>query len=114
MLASNHELLAPDLLVSEFANVLWKKVRRGELPPTDASAILAQFLAAGQVAYSPIESVVQPAFEVATRLGHPIYDAIYIALAVAQSCQFVTADDQLVRAFRSTSFESTVASLNSF
>jgi predicted nucleic acid-binding protein len=114
VLAANHELLAPDLLLSEFGNVLWKKVRRGELLAADANQILAQFLAASQITYPPIQSIVQPAFEIATRFGHPIYDAMYIAIAAAHDCQFVTADDKLVQAFLGTPFESAVASLAAF
>jgi predicted nucleic acid-binding protein len=114
VLASNHELLAPDLLLSEFGNGLWKKVRRGELLVADASDILAQFLVASQIAFAPIHSVVHPAFEIATRFGHPIDDVMYLAVAAAQGCQFVTADDQLAQAFRGTPFESSLASLDSF
>jgi len=32
-LKRTHRLAAPDLLVAECANILWKKVRRGELSP---------------------------------------------------------------------------------
>ena len=31
LLLRRHRLIAPDLLIAECANVLWKKVRRGEL-----------------------------------------------------------------------------------
>ena len=40
-------------------------------------------------------------FEAATRMSievdHPAYDCIYLALAIESSCQFVTADEQLLR-----------------
>jgi predicted nucleic acid-binding protein len=35
---AGYQLLAPDLLVPECANVLWKKVRRGEMEASAAHA----------------------------------------------------------------------------
>ena len=35
-LRKNARLIAPDLLVAECANILWKKTQRGELSPEEA------------------------------------------------------------------------------
>ena len=114
VLTSNYEFVAPDLLLSEFGNVLWKKTRRQELPAVDASEILIQFIAAGQITYVSILSLVQSAFEIAVRYNHPIYDSMYLAVAVAQDCRLVTADERLLRAFRDTPFEHLIMSLTAF
>ena len=89
-------LAAPDLLIAECANILWKKVRRSELSEREA------MLAAGLLARADIELVaMRPYLEAATRiavaLDHPAYDCIYIALAEAEGLRFVTADAGLVR-----------------
>ena len=36
LLLRRHHLVAPDLLVPECANILWKKIRRGELSEAQA------------------------------------------------------------------------------
>ena len=39
-----HELIAPDLLPSEFANILWKKsTQRGEISISEGQRILTEF-----------------------------------------------------------------------
>ena len=45
----DHPLVAPDLLFAECANVLWKKVRRGELSKDEAD-IAAQTLGQADIA----------------------------------------------------------------
>ncbi len=89
-------LAAPDLLIAECANILWKKVRRAELSQQEAA------FAAGLLARADIELVaMRPYLEAATRiaiaLDHPAYDCVYIALAEAEGLRFVTADASLVR-----------------
>jgi predicted nucleic acid-binding protein len=89
-------LAAPELLVAECANILWKKVRRKELSEPEAA------FAAGLLARADIELVaMRPYLEAATRiaaaLDHPAYDCFYIALAEAEGLRLVTADWTLVR-----------------
>lgn len=91
-----HRLFAPDPLVAECANVLWKKVRRKELSAAEAT-LAASLLARAQIDLEPM----RPLFESATRLAiepdHPAYDCVYLALAENRGCDFVTADDSLSR-----------------
>jgi predicted nucleic acid-binding protein len=92
-------LAAPDLLIAECADILWKKVRRNELSEQEA------VFAAGLLARADIELMAtRPYLEVAVRiavaLDHPAYDCIYIALAEAEELRFVTADVSLLRKVR--------------
>ncbi len=93
------ELLAPDLIYPEAGNVLWKKVGRGEIEPRDARDILA---ALGRMPLSVVSSslLVEAALEIALAHRRTVYDALYVALAVARESVFVTADDKLVGAIR--------------
>jgi predicted nucleic acid-binding protein len=94
-LRSRAKLSAPDLLPAECANILWKKVRKRDL--TREAALLAARLLEG----SDVELSARPLLEAATRiaieLNHPAYGCVYIALAVANSSNFVTADERLLR-----------------
>lgn len=89
-------LAAPDLMVSECANVLWKKARRGEL--TSAEAILAaRLIARADVQLHPMRALIEPAARLAIALDHPAYDCFYLALAKAIGDKFVTADAAFYR-----------------
>jgi len=95
----DHGLVAPDLLFAECANVLWKKVRRGELTQAEAD-IAAQTLEAADLAVVPTRGYVAIATSMAVELDHPAYDAVYLAVAEAANLRVVTADDRLVRKLR--------------
>lgn len=45
----------------------------------------------------PSRPLLGAATEMAIQLDHPAYDCLYLALAVANDCQFVTADERLLR-----------------
>jgi predicted nucleic acid-binding protein len=92
-------LCAPDLLVPELGNVLWKRVTRGQLPSAEARDIVGAF---GKVPIELVSSsrLLPSALEIALAYKRTAYDALYIALAVARDCIFVTADERLVHALR--------------
>ena len=48
----------------------------------------------------PARSLLEAAVRIAIDLDHPAYDCVYIALAAANECRFVTADESLVRKLR--------------
>jgi predicted nucleic acid-binding protein len=89
-------LLAPDLLASECANVLWKKASRGELTPEEAQ-IAARLLACAEIELVETRAYLEAATMLAIQLNHPAYDCMYLALATAKACPFVTADQGFVR-----------------
>lgn len=91
-----HRLLAPDLLVAECANVLWKKVRRKELSKHEA-LLAARLLERADIELEPMRGLLEPATRLAIALDHPTYDCIYLALAEARGCDLVTADRRLAR-----------------
>jgi predicted nucleic acid-binding protein len=93
------KLCAPDLIVAECANILWKKVRLKELTAGEASAA-AQLLARADVELLPMREHFQTATDLAIELDHPAYDCVYLAVALAKGCAFVTADDRLLRRVR--------------
>lgn len=92
-------LAAPDLLTAECANILWKKVRRGELTK-EAALLAARLLQRADVELLPTRALLEPAARIAIELDHPAYDCVYLALAVANGWKFVTAEDRFVRKLR--------------
>jgi len=88
-------LAAPDLLIAECANILWKKVRRHELSEQEA-VFAAGLLARADIELMAMRPYLEAAVRIAVALDHPAYDCIYIALAEAEELRFVTADMSLL------------------
>lgn len=44
LLGGSHELHAPDLILPEFGNIIWKKIGRREITPTNGRQIVEAFL----------------------------------------------------------------------
>lgn len=84
-------LSAPDLIGPEFANTLWKKVRRGELTIANAAEIVKAFPAM-DVEIHASRALLPAAFDLARVLDRTVYDCLYLALAIAQNAALVTAD----------------------
>ena len=95
-LRQHARLIAPDLLVAECANVLAKKVRRNELSK-DEALFAAALLRGAEMELVPTRSLFEAATSLAIALDHPAYDCVYVALAIARDCRFVTADQRLLR-----------------
>jgi predicted nucleic acid-binding protein len=98
-LAGREELAAPDLLWSECANGLWRWVRRGVLSGRVAHERFAA-LRRAPVALTAAEGLLVRALMLAVELGYPVYDCVYLALAVQQGRQVVSADRRFVNIVR--------------
>jgi len=101
-LLSGQRLSAPDLLVAECANILWKKVRRDELTAEEAM-VAARIIQRADVELHPMRALMEPAAQLAIDLDHPAYDCVYLALAMAHGWQFVTADTRFLNKARQSS-----------
>lgn len=95
-------MIAPDLLMIECGDALWKRVRRGDTPAAEAAPALAALpIALTVVASAPL---VADAAEIAIALNHPIYDCIFLALAERDDLPLLTADTRFHRAVAETPF----------
>jgi predicted nucleic acid-binding protein len=92
-------IIAPELLLAECANILWKKVHRRELSEQEA-ILAARLLQGADMEMVSTRSLLESATSIAIELDHPAYDCVYIALAAASDCRFVTADERLLRKIR--------------
>jgi len=86
----------PDLFLAEAGNILWKKVRRGEISERDAGEISRALLSLPKTVY-PTEALLAASLELACRLGRTVYDSLYLALAALLDAPLITADQRLFR-----------------
>jgi predicted nucleic acid-binding protein len=105
-------LIAPVLWLAEAANALWRRVRMGELAAAGASARLAELYEA-PVTSVPIEPLLDRALDVAITIRHPIYDCLYLALALQNDTYVVTADRRFAAIALPPEFEGRVRLLGS-
>lgn len=99
ILASDHALLAPDLIRLEVASALLKAVRRGVLAAGDADAALAR-LTPPALRLEPAADYAEEALRLAGRHGGTVYDGVYIALSLALDAVVATNDVALARTAR--------------
>jgi predicted nucleic acid-binding protein len=103
-------LAAPDLIIPECANILWKKHRLGQLTSAEASAA-AQLLERADMELVAMGAQLHRATELAIELDHPAYDCFYIALALDKGCAFATADQRLLRKAQQSSRKDVAATI---
>ena len=96
LLDASHHYLSPDLLFAEVGNVIWKKVRRGELTAPEGQQLAVDI---SGIAVDTVASrdLIVDAHALATTTGLTVYDAMYLALAVRLETDLITADDKLSR-----------------
>ncbi len=100
-LARGDMLLAPDLIIPEICNIACTKLRRGQVT-LDQAAMMVEDLPSFYDEIVPSMPLARSAFNIASALSHPAYDAFYLALAVSRGGRIVTADDRLIRRLSGT------------
>ncbi len=97
----DRDLVAPDLLVSECCNILWKVAQRGEIKPALAFQKTDNLLSE-PVTLVASSGLARRALEITLELGHPAYDACYLAAAEMHGTRLVRADTRLLRRLATT------------
>lgn len=100
---SAEQLLAPDLLLAESSDILWKRVQRDELDATVADELLTDILQM-QIQYTPTRDLVEVALRLAIETKRTVYDALYLALAIQADAVLLTADERLVNSLDSSPY----------
>lgn len=90
-LVLEESLLAPDFLMVECANILWKLIRRRLISRDDGRAALGA-LEAVPIQLLPAPAYVTAAQDIAVDLAETVYDSLYLAVALAERAMLITAD----------------------
>jgi len=90
-------VLAPDLIYSEFANAVLKRVVKGDLDAKDGMVVIEAFEKL-PVEVTAARGMAAPAYELALRFSITVYDALFVARSQLTSTDLVTADERLHRA----------------
>ena len=100
------QLLAPDLIIAELGNVLWKRQRNGTLSLAEARRMVDLIAdpAVFPLIVVPAAMLLPLALVIAAECDRTVYDALYVALAVVENAQLVTADHRLANALAGTRF----------
>ena len=104
LLLSSRPLIAPDFILIEVANAVWKIARRGGIQAVQAEGIVERIPRALTELVPPIV-LWSRALGIARQLDHPVYDCAYLALAESRGAPLVTLDKRLHARTRSTPWE---------
>lgn len=102
LLDSRLLFVAPALFLAEVGNVLWKKVRRGEIDADNARFVRAQLCDGSVIDIRPMQPLTETALDIALQFGQTVYDSMYVSLAAAENTQMITADSRLHTALGAT------------
>lgn len=91
-----HELLAPDILPVETTHALTRAERQGRITSFQGAALFTDLMN-DLPPLHPHLPLLPRAYEISSALRVGVYDCLYVALAEQEQCDFVTADDKLVR-----------------
>jgi predicted nucleic acid-binding protein len=89
-------LIAPDLLLAEFASLIAKRTRRKQISAAQAFRLMEQSI----VHLFETRSLLGTALELALHNQMSLWDCVYLALALERDCPLITADRRLFRASR--------------
>ena len=87
-------VLAPELMLTEVTNTLWKLHRANQLQGVDPHSLLSQATELiDQI--EPDRNLQVEALALAMHLNHSVYDCLYLALARREAATLLTADQKL-------------------
>jgi predicted nucleic acid-binding protein len=94
-LASADLVMAPTFMLTEVANAIWKIGRADRLGDVDPQDLLRD---ASQLVdhLEPDASLHGEALSLALRLGHPVYDCLYLVLARREVATLLSRDKRLL------------------
>jgi predicted nucleic acid-binding protein len=94
ILHRDEDLIAPEIVLAEIGNAVWKRVRKNEVSVEDATEIIARATSVFATLV-PIRMLAIDAMRISGQFDHPIYDCLYIALAIREGATLATADRKM-------------------
>ena len=105
-----YALIAPDCLVGEFANAMFRKVQAKEIGMAQAKASIE--ILPDLITFLPTPAFVSAAFDLALTIGHPIHDCLFLVTAMQHGHPLITADRKFVARCRRGEIEYPVQTLS--
>lgn len=93
-LSGKEEVLVPDILLYELANVLSSKTELTMKDATDAWDLFVDF---NVPIFTPSPDFIEKCLKFAKKYKVTIYDASYAVLAKEKKCSLITADEEFVK-----------------
>ena len=109
-LLERDDLIAPDFMLIEAANALYRKVFVGDLSQQQARAGL-EFIRDKVDLWAVTIELLDRAIGLANEMHHPVYDCLYLALAEHTQALLVTYDQELLERARYHKYEKLVTDL---
>lgn len=94
-LRPGNEFLAPDLLVAECVNAIWRRSQKEGYTDEERHEAL-QLVRHLKIDLQPTRDLAVRAGAMAQAMDHPAYDCFYLALAERSGEPLITADDKLI------------------
>lgn len=101
LLVNRHELIAPDILIADVADLVWRKAVCGEIAAEQAAPIVRNIALPSFIsAFVESPRLRNRAFALALQCGQPVHGCFYAACAEAASAPLVSADEAFLKALR--------------
>lgn len=107
------QLSSPDLIIHEFANILWQRQKKGEINGNQAREIMSDFERL-PIELVPADVLGVEALKIACITGCTAYDGAFVALAAGLKSGLLTADRKLLQMMAETGFARRVVWLGDF
>jgi predicted nucleic acid-binding protein len=91
-----HHLLAPDVFAIEAAHALTRAERQKRISVGESKVFLTDILKTAPL-FHPFYPLLLHACDISSIMRAGVYDCLYVSLAEQEGCEFVTADDKLVK-----------------
>ena|SRR5690349_6218140 len=91
-----HALIAPDFFPLELAHALTRAERQGRIAVGLAALFWTDAMTTPPALMTSLSLAVR-AIAISSQMRIGVYDCLYIALAEREKCEFITADDKLVK-----------------
>jgi predicted nucleic acid-binding protein len=91
-----HEFVSPDFFTVEAAHSLTRAERQGRILARQARRLFLDILATSP-AFHAFQPFMLRAIDISSKLRIGVYDCVYVALAESEQCEFITADERLVK-----------------
>jgi predicted nucleic acid-binding protein len=90
-------LIAPDVLLMEFASLIAKRTRRKQMPAAQGYQAF-RLMEESELRLFETRPLLGRALDLALRNQMSLWDCVYLALAIQQNCPMITADHRLFKA----------------